>query len=236
MATVRRVRPTLRCLVEDLHLRLPGLDVDLGSLEHPMLREARRLAPASPEGQKRILSIGSPLIYRIRVSGERGATRVDEAHSIVWLCAAGRREEGSDDDAFAWFAELNETGRLLPTEDDRLRDRAEAAIRLQSGMAGELLALLAEARANSGRDAETSLGGWVPARLLAIQAAGTEEIWCGLGVRGADGSGIAPRIRDVLFAGLEQALQPTESEARADWPTGEVLWTEVVRLYVREAD
>jgi len=221
MAMVRRVRPTLRCLIDDLHLPLPGLDVDLGSIEHPMLREARRLAPGSPKGQKRIPGIGSPLVHRIRVSDERGATWVDEAHSILWLCAAGRRKEGSNDDALAWIADLHGAGRLLPTEDDHLRDRAEAAIRLQSRLISELLDLLAEARVVSGRDIETNLGDWVPARFLVIRATGTEEIWCALGVRGVDGSGIASQIRDVLFASLEQALQPMEREVRAGWPTGE---------------
>jgi hypothetical protein len=30
------------------------------------------------------------------VSSSRGATWVDEKHGVVWLCAAQRREEGSD--------------------------------------------------------------------------------------------------------------------------------------------
>jgi hypothetical protein len=36
------------------------------------------------------------LEYRLRVSSSRGATWVDEKHGVVWLCAAQRREEGSD--------------------------------------------------------------------------------------------------------------------------------------------
>jgi hypothetical protein len=62
------------------------------------------------------------------VSSERGATWVDE-DGVVGLCAVRRREEGSDDDAFEWFAELHQDGRLLPTEDDRLRDQSEEALR-----------------------------------------------------------------------------------------------------------
>ena len=45
--------------------------------------ELRRVAPTSPTGQKRILSIDHPLVYRIRVSSERGATWLDEPRSIV---------------------------------------------------------------------------------------------------------------------------------------------------------
>jgi hypothetical protein len=81
-----RARPTIRCLVDDLGIELPGLDVDLGALDHPLLGEVRRLAPTSPQGQKRILAIDHPLVYRIRLSGYRGVTWVDEEHDIVWLC------------------------------------------------------------------------------------------------------------------------------------------------------
>jgi hypothetical protein len=43
----RRTRPTIRCLREDLGLELPTVDVDLGTLGHPLLDEARRVAPAA---------------------------------------------------------------------------------------------------------------------------------------------------------------------------------------------
>ena len=91
--------------------------------------------PHRRTGQKRVLAIARPLIYRLRVSSFRGAPPgSDEGHGIVWLCAVRRREEGSDDDAFAWFADLHTRGgQLLPSEDDRLRDLAEAAIRLHRG-------------------------------------------------------------------------------------------------------
>src|SRR6266511_2229691 len=139
MSSDRRARPTIRCLTVDLDIDLPGLDVDLGDLDHPFRDELRRVAPTSPDGQKRILSIDHPLVYRIRVSSERGATWVDEPNDIVWLCAAHRRQQDSDDDAYAYFADLHESGDLLPNDDDRLRDRAEAAIRLQRGLTADLL-------------------------------------------------------------------------------------------------
>jgi hypothetical protein len=60
----RRTRVTLRCVREDLGLDPPPVEVDLGSLDHPLVAEARRLASAAPRGQKRILSIEHPLVYR----------------------------------------------------------------------------------------------------------------------------------------------------------------------------
>lgn len=53
---------TLRCLREDLDLDLPSVEVNLGGLDHPLIAETRRLAPAAPRGQKRILSIEAPRV------------------------------------------------------------------------------------------------------------------------------------------------------------------------------
>jgi hypothetical protein len=142
MPNKRRARPTLRCLSEDLGLSIPALEVDLSDLDHPWMDELRRIASASPLGQKRVLSIDRPLIYRLRDSSHRAATWVDEVHGIVWLCGVHRREKGSEDDAYAWFARLHAAGELLPSDDDRLRDRAEAVIRLQRGLTAELLQLV----------------------------------------------------------------------------------------------
>jgi hypothetical protein len=233
MQVGRRSRPTLRCLVVDLGIALPGLDVDLGSLEHPLMTELRRIAPTSPLGQKRILSIANPLVYRIRVSWLRGATWVDEAPAIVWLCAVGGREDGSDDDAYTWFLELHARGELLPSDDDRLRDRAEAAIRLQRGLTRDLLELVNESLATPGRELHAALGGFVPCRALVIQGADSQEVWCALGTRGSDGTFLKPQIRDLLFAALEAHLSPALFEIRGDWPTGPVDWAEIVKLAIR---
>jgi len=222
MADARRCRPTLRCLTDDLGADLPGLDVDLGDVRDPLLDELRRVAPTSREGQKRILSVDHPLAYRIRVSSERGATWVDDERNIVWLCAAHRREQDSDDDAYAYFEALHESGELLPNDDDALRDRAEAAIRAQRGLTADLLELLKVALGDKEREHQGDLGGWLPRRMVVIRSAGVEEIWCGLSVRGTDGSFIPERVRDVLFASLEQHVAPAVSEVRNDWPSGVV--------------
>lgn len=229
----RRARPTIRCLVDDLGIEVPGLDVDLADVDHPLLQEVRRLAPASPQGQKRILAIDHPLIYRIRVSDYRGATWVDEVRNIVWLCAARAREEGSDEDGYRYFQHLHEQGNLFPTGDDYLRDRAEGVIRLQRGLTAELLALVDQALATPGNEYVQDLGGWLPCRVLVLESGGLQEIWCALGTRAVDGTGVKPRLRDLLFAGLERRIAPAIFEPRTDWPTGPVGWAEVVVLGLR---
>jgi hypothetical protein len=239
MPDARRARPTIRCLTDDLGVELPGLDVDLGEVDHPLLAELRRVARESPTGQKRILSIDSPLVYRIRVSSHRGATWVDEQvvdheeRVIVWLCAAHPREAGSVDDAFAYFAALHTSDRLMPDTDDRLRDRAEAAIGLYRGLTAELIRLLGLALAENGTEQRADLGDWLPCRILVLPGDGVEEIWCALSVRGTDDVFISQELRDLLFVALERHVAPALFETRNDWPTGDVEWFEVVRLGIR---
>jgi hypothetical protein len=231
--TNRRARPTIRCLTEDLGLELPELDVDLGEIDHPWLDELCRAAPTSPTGQKRVLVIDRPLIYRLRVSSSRGATWVDEGHGIVWLCAARRREEGSDGDAFAWFADLHARGTLLPSRDDRLRDLAETAIRLRRGLIGELLQLVDGAISQRGGEMATDLGGHIPCRVLVQSGGGVDEIWCALSTRGRDGRHVRDQVRDILFAELENHFPDAIFEVRSDWPVGRLEWWEVVRMGLR---
>lgn len=229
----RRPRPTIRCLTEDLGLDLPPLDVDLGDLKHPWLDELRRIAPRSPVGQKRILAIGHPLVYRLRVSSARGATWVDDEQGIVWLCAVHRREVGSETDAYTWFSELHTRDQLLPSDDDRLRDRAEAVTRLQRGLRLAFLQMADRAVERPGNELKSDLGDYLPCRLLVLGGGELQEIWCALGVFAADGSSVRAELRDVLFVALEEHLAPAVFEARSDWPTGELRWWEVVRFGIR---
>ncbi len=166
------------------------------------------------------------------MSSERGATWLDE-DGVVWLCEVRRRKEGSDDDAFVWFAELHRAGRLLPTEDDRLRDQAEEAVRSCRGPRGALFELVEAARDDPGTDHDTDLDGWLPGRGLAHRSEGVEEIWCAISVRAVDGDFIRRMVRDPLFAALEEHLAPAVFEARNDWLTGDVGWFEAVRLGMR---
>jgi hypothetical protein len=216
-----------------LGLDVHGLGVDLGDIDHPWLEELRRIAPRSPQGQNRILAIAHLPVYRLPVSSARGATWVDEEHDIVWLCAVHRREQGSDNDAYAWFANLHANGQLLPSRDDLRRDRAEAAIRLQRGLNAELLRLVDEALSHQGTELAEDLGGYLPCRVLVLPGAGVEEIWCALSSRAADGRHVRDQVRDIMFAMLERHFSDAVFEVRHDWPTGEVGWWEVVRLGLR---
>jgi hypothetical protein len=124
-----------------------------------------------------------------------------------------RREQDSDDDADAWFADLHAKGRLLPSEDDRLRDRAEAVIRLQRALMAGLLQLVTDALSRRGEELMAALGGYLPCRVLVLDSGGVEEIWCALSSQAVDGTHVRDRLRDVLFAALEDRFPDAANRA-----------------------
>ena len=234
MATrpARRTRVTLRCVREDLGLALPPVEVDLGRLDHPLVAEARRIAPTAPRGQKRILSIERPLVYRIRHGRWRGATWLESDEGRLWLCAGAQREEGSGEDAYEHFVALHAAGRLLPDDDDRLRDALERNARIIDGAAAAIPGALADAFARRGRDIALRVDEFIDMRLHATAAG--DEIWVAIATQSADGRFVDERLRDVLFRLVFDAARAEVVEPRADWPLGELAWFEVARLGLRE--
>ena len=209
---------TLRCLREDLGLEVPSVEADLGSIDHPLAAEARRIAPTAPRGQKRVLSIDRPLIYRLRHGRWRGATWLETDALRFWLCAAAQREEDSRDDAYEVFTALHEAGRLLPDDDDRLRDALERNARIIDAAAAEIPSVLEQASVDRGDDVSVRIAELVDMRLH-VPAAG-DEVWVAIATQAADGRFVEDRLRDVLFAVVFDAARAEVAEPRADWPFG----------------
>ncbi len=229
----RRTRPTIRCLRDDLGIALPTVDVDLGSVDHPLIEEARRVVPAAPRGQKRILAIDHPLVYRLRHGRWRGATWLEEEAARFWLLAGAQRAAGSRDDAYEVFAALHDAGRLLPDDDDRHRDALEQNARLRAAALAAIPAALGDAAARREQDVAIRVADRVDLRLF-VSAAG-DEVWVAIATRAADGGSVDEPVRDVLFRIAFDAAEAETSEPRFDWPTGPLEWFEVARLGLRES-
>lgn len=201
----RRARPTIRCLSEDLGIEVPGIDVDLGGLDHPLLVEARRVSPTAPLGQKRVLDIDRPLVYRIRHGPWRGATWLDEANEILWLLSVERREEDSPDDAYEHFVGLHARGKLLPTDEDRVRDRAETVGRFVDRIEKEIPSSLSDARNLAAQEHSSVIGDLAEVRLYVARSEDMEEIWVAVPLFDVTGSTLPSSVRDVIFAGLRES-------------------------------
>jgi hypothetical protein len=199
---------------------------------HVLVGEARRLAPAAPRGQKRILSIEHPLVYRVRHGRWRGATWLEADAARFWLCAGAQREDGSGEDAYERFVALHRTERLLPDADDQLRDALERNARIIDAASGSIDSLLAEAFDHRDRDVAVSFAGLIDARLH-VGASG-DEVWVAIATQATDERFVEERLRDVLFGLVLTAAEAELSEPRADWPSGELAWFEVARLGLRE--
>jgi hypothetical protein len=223
-------------LISDIGLKIPSLDVNIEGLNHEWIDELRRMAPNSPDGQKRIEVISSPLVYRLRIGDERGATWVEDSLDVVWLCGVKPRRKGSPEDAYAQFPRLHERGEFLPSADDYRRDESEKVIGYFKKLSEELLVTLLEARLNPGTEICRDLDDWLPCRLIVTHGGGYEEIWCALGIRVSDGRINKPQLRDLLFGDLALLLPDAEFEVRADWPSGNVDWFESVRFGIRSSD
>jgi hypothetical protein len=66
------------------------------------------------------------------------------------------------------------------------------------------------------------MGGYLPCRVLVLDSGGVEEIWYALSGRAADGTHARDRLRDILFAALENQFPNAVTEVRGDRPAGPV--------------
>lgn len=139
------------------------------------------------------------------------------------------RREGSSNDPFEHFARLHRAGRLLPADDDAARISLECASRLLRELKREIPELVAGARSQPGRSLAAEVANDVPIRLLWAPGAGVIELWVAVGIVSTSGAGTSARVRDMVFALVEQAAGPGEWEATVQWPQGALAWFEVAR-------
>ena len=62
----RQVRPTLRCLREDLGLPVPRADAPLGEITHPLLAKAAERFADGQAGHERIRAIDDQVLFKVK--------------------------------------------------------------------------------------------------------------------------------------------------------------------------
>lgn len=103
------VRPTLRCLRDDLVIALPPISQPLDELDHPLVRKANEQFAGPVGARERIRSIDDVVLFKVKIQRWRGA--VHDAGDPSWLVAAGLREEGSRDDFYEALAQAATSAR-----------------------------------------------------------------------------------------------------------------------------
>ena len=199
---------------------VPDWDEELTPHDDPLVREAVAHADTAEETLRRILCILKPLVYRVRHSRTRGAVWLDREAGILWLLAAETREEDSNDDAYEYFQYLHEAGRLLPTEDDYLRDRAEAIVRFNQQAPADVENALDDARRHAGEDQETVIGSTLPARVCVVDDGDLEELWVMVSCRDTHGDYVDRKLAQVVMVYFEEQVGPGAWEAVDEWRDG----------------
>jgi len=215
-----RVRVTLRCFTDDMDYLMPDWDEELTPEDDPLVREAVAHADTAEETLKRILCIPKPLVYRVRHSRKRGAVWLDREAGILWLLAAETREEDSNEDAYEYFQYLHQAGRLLPTEDDYLRDRAEVIVRFNRRAPMDVEGALDAARSNSGEDQEVVIGGTLPARICVVEDEDLEELWVMVSCRDIHGDNVDRKLAQVVMVYFEEQVESGAWEIVDEWRDG----------------
>lgn len=174
----KRVRPTLRALIEDLGLSIPLVDDSLADLDHDIIQRAQGVPEkAAANGAERILSLKDRVWLKVKSGRWRGAA-TDYVHdpespksewfSGWWLGFVGTRADGDRGDAYATARARSrvskdkgstgiDTGWMLPTARDANRRIAEFAAREEAAMYEHVRAAIAES-ARTGRVLSTIYG------------------------------------------------------------------------------
>jgi hypothetical protein len=237
------VRPTIRCLREDLgHAKLPPASLPLDRLDLPVLRKAQEVCRTDPPATGRITSIDDQVLWKVKIERWRGAVWCDLPRR--WLVAAGRREAGSPDDFYAdltekgrrWRAEHNRastppvtTGtlvlRLLPAADDQDRIRLEQAV----AAVDELRTVVGElviTSARSGAEQSDEAGGCAIAVL--VRRTEYDEVYIGVRIVGP----VQETVTAVILAAVPAVADPAgwflDAMPGRSAAQGELVWSNLL--------
>ncbi len=142
------VRPTLRCLLNDLSQEVGPeevrsalrtaiadlvadptflLPLSLMDVEHPTLTKANHIATDEAADRERIETIRDRHVLKVKTGDRRAALWQDE-EGTWWLLAAGRRKDDGSGDFYRYLERFSDDSTpIAPTDEDRRYQRLETA-------------------------------------------------------------------------------------------------------------
>lgn len=213
------LRITRRCQGEDLGL-IPSTPF-AEARQHPIVRAFENQRSTTPVGTRTVgPAAGQRTLYRLGHGHDhRGATWHDEHERVVWLCAYRLHRSGEPDDAFPYFHELIEAGRIMPTAEDYTSLFEDRGRRFVETVQQDAQALLGLARSNPGTEQVGLLGGEEVAGVLVEVVETLEETYVAFSVARIDPT------RPLIIL---RAFYP--DVAFAEWEAVDALPTRAIRV------
>lgn len=186
---------TCRCLTEDLGFGARDCErpvSELAELNSVVADFVARRAQR-PIGAEVIQSLAPKLIaYSLHSRRYRGATWHQEDAGIVWLLAAHLHRADSAEDAYPYFARLQQAGRLLPTREDFRHVTRSRPRTFQQVLREDVPRVLRAAVLAPGTVREVVLGGKVRIRVM-YQDGGTGLLSLAISTRLLPGTALLPK-------------------------------------------
>ena len=236
------IRPTLRCLRNDLSLPVPPIDRLLDEIDHPTLNKAREQFTDPGTPHERIASIDDQVLFKVKIQRWRGAVWTES--TLSWLVAAGRRESGSADDFYAVLAADGRAARarynaehkpalttdtytahLLPDADDWMRYQLEAAVRFVRHLES-LIPDLVRQSLRDGREHAADLDTFSVG--VQVRADDGHETYVAIRIMGSVPANLTKVILDIVPGCGQDGWYPEAALPDRDLRAGEQAWSNIM--------
>jgi hypothetical protein len=194
------LRITRRCLQEDLDYFGEAPFEDLAG--HEIVKALVNRRSSGPTDTREVSPLTSgQTVYRLAYGDRhRGATWFDQENRVVWLLAYAQHEFEGRGDAFPYFKELDETGRLLPEPADLEQLFRDRTARFAATVAEDAERLLEDARRAPGEEQRGRLGGELGVGVVIVVVEPLEEVSVAIEMMGLSKESFAISLA-ALFPG-----------------------------------
>ncbi len=223
------LRITRRCIEEDL-AGDPEADFE-SMLSHPIVKAFCNKRSKKSIDTKKIepLTTGRTIYRLAHQHRHRGATWYDTGYRVIWLCAYGHHESGSEGDAFPYFKRLDAEDRLLPTEGDYKTFIADRNQRFADTVVIEAQDLLDIAQEEAGVEQRGTLGQKTGVGVVVEIVETLEETSIAITI-----DSLPPGWLDTILAAFDPNLTYNDWELTDKFPTRALKPNEICYRHLKE--